>query len=63
MLRQVGVHGGAGTTTLCRWLGETAHDHGLEVPDWDGRPVVLVTAGTASGLARATQVIGSSAMC
>lgn len=55
----VGVHGGAGTTTLCRWLGETAQDHGVLLPEWDGRPVVLVTSGTAPGLARATHLVAS----
>lgn len=52
----VGVHGGAGTTTLCRWLGATAHDHGLQVPEWDGRPLVLVSSGTAVALSRTTSL-------
>jgi hypothetical protein len=55
----VGVHGGAGTSTLCRWLGSTAQDHGLCTPEWDGRPVVLVTAGTAPALARTTSLVSS----
>lgn len=55
----VGVHGGAGTTTLCRWLGVTARDHGLRLPEWDGRAVVLVTAGTAPALARSTGLVAS----
>lgn len=55
----VGVHGGAGTTTLCRWLGSTATDHGLQLPEWDGRPLVLVSSGTAAGLARSTALVAS----
>ncbi len=55
----VGVHGGAGTTTLCRWLGGTALDHGLLLPEWDGRPLVLVSSGTAAGLARTTMLVAS----
>lgn len=55
----VGVHGGAGTTTLCRWLGDPAQDHGTAVPEWNGRPLVLVTSGTVAGLARTTDLVAS----
>ncbi len=53
----VGVVGGAGTTTLVRSLGPPALDAGRVLPAPDGRPLLLVTRGTAAGTAAALQML------
>lgn len=55
----LGVGGGMGTTTLCRWLGEPAVDHGVAPPEWTGRPIVIVAASTTSSLAATTRLATS----
>ncbi len=56
----VGVVGGAGTSTVARALGPLAHDAGRLLPAPDGRPLVLVTRGTAAGMAAALQAVTRS---
>lgn len=48
-----GCHGGAGTTTLARMLGR-AGDAGRGVPNPQGRPLLMVTRGTAHAVSMAT---------
>lgn len=51
-----GCHGGAGTSTLARLMGDAA-DSGLILPRPPWLPLVLVTRGTPHGANRATWVL------
>lgn len=51
-----GCHGGAGVTTLARML-DRAVDVGVAMPSPAGRPLLLVTHGTAGRTLRAMQLL------
>lgn len=54
----IAAHGGAGATTLCRWLGYYAQDWGMSIPpEFDGGSLVVVAKGNAHGTARATELV------
>ncbi len=54
----IAAHGGAGATTLCRWLGYHAQDWGMAVPPaFDGGSLIVVARSTAHGSARATELV------
>lgn len=54
----IAAHGGAGATTLCRWLGYYAQDWGMSVPpQLEGGPLMVVAKGTAHGTARAAELV------